>query len=351
MIDRVKKVLKSLVQNRMLQHFLFWTCSFYVLLQFFAFEDQLSDIDFVYTLLFHISLVLGVYLNIEILIHFLLKKEKYILYLFALVSTWLLIAVVNQFTFTHLSDWIAPDYLFVSSYSFEDLLKFSFVYLGISTLLKLSKSWFSVMETQKELEVVKREQVEMELSALKSNINPHFLFNNLNSLYALSRKNAKETPEYILKLSDLMRYMIYDTKNRFVALHKELDYIVNYLELQKLRCDKETKIQYEIIGKPDSYQIVPFLLIPFIENSFKHGGMNQSNSNLIDLKICIEEKSLSMVLINSIPEKFSLKLNKEGGFGIENVKKRLNSHYSGRHELSLALSKDQFKVKLKLKLK
>ncbi|PCH69159.1 MAG: hypothetical protein COC06_08100 [Bacteroidales bacterium] len=351
MINWVKTILKSLVQNRMLQHLLFWVCSFYVLLQFFAFEDQLSDIDFVYTLLFHISLVFGVYLNIEILIRFLLKKEKYILYILALVAIWLLIAAVNQFTFTHLSDWIAPDYLFVSSYSFEDLLKFSFVYLGISTLLKLSKSWFFVMETQKELEVVKREQVEMELSALKSNINPHFLFNNLNSLYALSRKNAKETPEYILKLSELMRYMIYETQDKLVFLEKEINYIKNYLDLQKLRCHSDTHIHYSIEGEIESQRIVPFLLIPFIENSFKHGGMNQSDSNLIDLKIRIKDENISMCLLNSVPENFSPKLNKEGGFGIENVKKRLNSHYQNKHELTLTLSQDQFKVQLNLNLK
>ena len=199
-----------------------------------------------YTLLFHISLVFGVYLNIEILIRFLLKKERYTLYLLSVIGLWLVIAYTNEFTFNHLSDWIAPDYLFISAYDIEDLLKFSFVYLAITTLLKLSKSWFAVLETQKELETVKREQVESELSALKSNINPHFLFNNLNSLYALSLKNAKETPNYILKLSELMRYMIYETQDKWVSLDKEINYITNYLDLQKLRCQSDTSIHYSI---------------------------------------------------------------------------------------------------------
>lgn len=351
MIIRFQTIIKSLVQNRMLQHLLFWACSFYTLLHYFALEDDISDIDYVYTLLFHISLVFGVYINIEILIRFLLKKEKYLLYLLTVIATWLTIAYTNQFTFNHLSDWITPDYLFISAYDIEDLLKFSFVYLTISTLLKLSKSWFAVLETQKELEKVKREQVESELSALKSNINPHFLFNNLNSLYALSLKNAKETPDYILKLSELMRYMIYETKDKFVLLEKEINYITNYLDLQKLRCQSDTSIHYSIQGEINSQQIAPFLLIPFIENCFKHGGMNQSDSNFIDLNIYIESDHINMKLKNSFQTKTNEQIIKVGGFGIENVKKRLNSHYNKQYELTLASDHGEFIVELKLNLK
>ena len=351
MISQIKNIFKNLFQNRILQHILFWMTSFYVLLQFFALEENISDIDIVYTLLFHISLLIGVYLNTAVVVQIFLKKEKYLLYIIALIALWYIVAILNQFTFEKLSDSIAPDYLFISSYRFQDLLKFSFVYIALSTLLKLSKSWFHVLETAKQLESLKREQAETELKALKSNINPHFLFNNLTSLYGLARKKSDETPEYILKLSDLMRYMIYDTKDQFVALNKELDYIVNYLELQKIRCDKDAKIQYKIDGESDSYQIVPFLLIPFIENCFKHGGLNQSNDNLIDLEICIGKNEFSMILKNSIADKAVVIDRNEGGFGIENVKKRLNSHYPDKHELSLALSKDHFKVKLKLRLK
>ena len=323
MMSQFKRSFHKFIQYRLLQHLLFWACSFYILLYYFALEEDLSDIDYVYTLLFHISLVFGVYFNIEVLIRFLLKREKYILYILTLGATWLAVANINQFTFNHLSDWIAPDYLFISAYSFTDLLKFSFVYLALTTLIKLSKSWFTMLETQKELEIVKREQIESELGALKSNINPHFLFNNLNSLYALSRKNAKETPDYILKLSELMRYMIYETQDKLVLLEKEINYITNYLDLQKLRCQSEVSIHYSIVGDINSQQIAPFLLIPFIENCFKHGGMNQSDSNFIDLEIQIESNRIKMNLKNSIPTKPNRQINNEGGFGIENVKKTL----------------------------
>ncbi|PKQ65613.1 hypothetical protein BZG02_01000 [Labilibaculum filiforme] len=325
--------------------------SFYVLVQFFALEEEISDIDIVYTLLFHISLWIGVYLNTELLIRIFLRREKYVLYFIGLLSLWYFVAFLNQFTFEKLSDRIAPDYLFISSYSFQDLLKFSFVYIALSTLLKLSKSWFQVLETAKQLESLKREQAETELQALKSNINPHFLFNNLTSLYGLARKKSENTPEYILKLSELMRYMIYETKDRLVGLNKELDYIVNYLELQKLRCDKETKIQYKISGESYLHQIVPFLLIPFIENSFKHGGINQSHKNIVDLKVNIKEENLEMRLTNSIPLNVAITIDQIGGFGIDNVKSRLELFYKDKYTLHLFQKEEEFIVELKIKLK
>lgn len=350
MIDRIKNSISKFIQNRILQHILFWMASFYVLVQFFALEDEISDIDIVYTLLFHISLVFGVYLNTVVLIQLFLKKEKYVLYFIGLIVLWYVTAIINQFTFEKLSDIIVPDYFFISSYEIDDLLKFSFVYIALSTLLKLSKSWFQVLETEKELETLKRAQAETELRALKSNINPHFLFNNLTSLYGLARKKADETPEYILKLSALMRYMIYDTKDKLVPLNKELDYIVNYLELQKLRCNKTTKIKYDIRGKVDSHQIVPFLLIPFIENSFKHGGMNQNDKNIIDLFIVTEEESLEMQLKNTIPIKARSEMDGMGGFGIENVKSRLQLFYQDQYSLDLSQNEEEFNVSLKLNL-
>ncbi|MRT91874.1 sensor histidine kinase [Ancylomarina sp. 16SWW S1-10-2] len=349
MIDRIKNILNKLIQNRILQHLLFWMASFYVLVQFFTLENEISKIDEVYTSLFHLSLLFGVYINTLVLIPFFLKKEKYLFYLLGFAILWYVVALFNQFTFETLSDLIVPDYLFISAYDIEDLLKFSFVYLAITTLLKLSKSWFTVLETQKELEIVKREQVESELIALKSNINPHFLFNNLNSLYALSLKNAKETPDYILKLSELMRYMIYETKDKFVLLEKEINYITNYLDLQKLRCQSDTSIHYSINGEINSQRIAPFLLIPFIENCFKHGGMNQSDSNFIDLNIQIESDHINMKLKNSIQA--NEQTNKVGGFGIENVKKRLNSLYGDQYKLNLSSDHGEFIVELKLNLK
>lgn len=347
----LKNKLQIIIQNRMLHHLLFWMASFYVLVHYFAYEEGLSKIDYVYTALFHISLVTGVYLNLLLIIPYLLKKEKYLVYIPAIIILLGLVAFINQFTFETLSDWLAPGYFFISAFEFSDLLKFSFVYLALSTLLKLSKSWFRMLEAEKQLEAMKRKHSETELSALKSNINPHFLFNNLNSLYALARKKSDETPNYILKLSELMRYMIYETKDQYVSLEKELDYITNYLELQKLRSKNKERIKYAIQGEINSQTIAPFLMIPFIENSFKHGGLNQLDRDIIDLNIKLDESELQMHLKNSIPCQTGTDLDKIGGFGIENVKSRLQSLYGTQHNLSLSQTEDEFIVKLKIKLK
>ncbi|MCY1633056.1 sensor histidine kinase [Marinifilum sp. D737] len=350
MINQIKNNLSIIIQNRLVHHFLFWTLSFYTLVQFFALQEDISKIDVVYTALFHISLLFGVYVNVLLLIPYLLKREKYVLYAICFVALWLAAAYLNEFTFEHLSDYIAPDYFFISSYEINELLKFSIVYLGLSTLLKLSKSWFRVIEAEKKLVELKQKQSETELLALKTNIHPHFLFNNLNSLYALARKKSDETPNYILQLSDLMRYMIYESNDEYVELEKEINYITNYLELQKLRCKNKTRIQYMIEGELGSQKIAPFLMIPFIENSFKHGGLNQLERDVIDLKIRIEEEQLEMNLRNSIPKQSSKEIDPIGGFGIENVKSRLNSLYPNKHVLNLSKQEDEFTVALKIDL-
>lgn len=350
MIHQLKNSLSKMIQSRFLHHLLFWVLSFYVLIHYFSYEESLSKIDYVYTALFHISLVIGVYINLLLLIPEFLRREKYFLFLLGFIVVWFAIAYLNEFTFEYLSDYIAPDYFFISSYEITDLLKFSIVYLGLTTLLKLSESWFTVIETEKRLVEMKQKQSETELLALKSNIHPHFLFNNLNSLYALARKKSDETPHYILQLSDLMRYMIYESNDQYVDLEKEISYITNYLELQKLRCKNKTRIQYLIEGDLNNQKIAPFLMIPFIENSFKHGGLNQFDRDIIDLSIRIENAKLEMNLRNSIPKQSRKEIDPIGGFGIENVKSRLDSLYPNKHELHLSKQEDEFSLSLKIEL-
>lgn len=173
-MNTIKNILTRVIQNRVLQHLLFWVVSFVSLLYLFKLEEDIVQLDVIYTLLFHISLIFGVFVNIGILIPFFLKKERYVLYIFLLVLLWGTVAKLNEFTFNTLSDILLPDYFFVSEYSFSQLLIFSFVYLALSTLLKLSKSWFFINEMQKKMIILQQEQAEAELKALKGNINPHF---------------------------------------------------------------------------------------------------------------------------------------------------------------------------------
>ncbi len=301
-INNITHLLKRIIQNNICQYILFWMVSFGSLLYLFKMGNTITTLDVIYTFLFHISLVVGVSVNVGLLIPVLFQKERYFLYSIFLLVVWLSMAKINAFTFDTLSDILFPNYLFVSEYSFYQLLVFSFVYLALSTLLTLSKSWFAITKMQEQMAILQQAQAEAELKALKANINPHFLFNNLNTLYALARKKSDKTSEYILKLSDMMRYMLYEASEKQVPLDKELNYIANYIALQKLRYGHTTQIDYSIKTPNQSFTIAPFLLIPFIENSFKHGGCNAQGKNSILLNITVEDKQLQLYLTNTLAQ-------------------------------------------------
>lgn len=178
------------------------------------------------------------------------------------------------------------------------------------------------------------------------------MFNNLNSLYVLARKKSEKTPEYILKLSELMRYMLYETSEKKVSLSKELDYIENYIELQKLRYGDKTNIKCGIQGRElaDELYIAPFLLIPFVENSFKYGGGVGNNQSFILLNIVVEDRKLQFELKNDISHDKPTCQEKKGGFGIINVKERLKKLYFSKYSLIIEDENKQFNVFLKIEL-
>ena len=135
----------------------------------------------------------------------------------------------------------------------------------------LSKYWFELLESKKILAESEKEKFQNELKALKAQVNPHFLFNSLNTIYSLALNNAKDTPSVILKLSNVLRYMIYESNERLVNLEKELDFISNYIELQKLRIHNPNLVEFLIEGEVTDQQVAPLIFIVFIENAFKHG--------------------------------------------------------------------------------
>ena len=233
----------KIIRNKVVQHALFWIISFVILLQFFAYSNELSTSDWIYAGLFHLPLVLAVYINLRLLIPGFLNQRKYFSYSILIVvllffTTWFL-----QFTFDVLVDYIFPGYYFISYYELKDYLLFVLIYLALTTLLKMSKGWFELYETKQLLEELKSQKLSAELSALKGQINPHFLFNSLNSIYSLSVDNESITPKVILKLSEVLRYMIYEANVEKVALKKELNYLKNYVELQQLRVDEKAEIK------------------------------------------------------------------------------------------------------------
>jgi hypothetical protein len=192
------------------------------------------------------------------------------------------------------------------------------------------------------------EKLNSELSYLKAQINPHFLFNSLNSIYSLAIVKSPKTPTTIIKLSSMMRYVISDTANRFVSLEKELNYINSYIELQKIRLDNTASVNYTFSGELENKEIAPLLLIPFIENAFKH-GVNPEEVSQIDIQISVSDTSLYLHVFNlKVPH--IQDLNAVSGFGLKNSQEQLSLLYPKKHELKIDDKQQSFTVTLKINI-
>ncbi len=198
-------------------------------------------------------------------------------------------------------------------------------------------------------QTTKEEMLNTEISFLKAQINPHFLFNTLNSIYALTLVKSDRAPDAVIRLSGMMRYAVSEANYIQVPLSKEINYISNYIELQKLRITEKILITYELLGEVEGKMITPFLLIPFIENAFKYGVNAEENSD-IWIRIDINETHLVMQVENN---KVYVKVDKDYGtsLGIKNTKKRLQLLYPGKHSLKIKDGKHDFRVLLQIKLK
>lgn len=219
----------------------------------------------------------------------------------------------------------------------------SLIFVFLSTVLRFTVDWFLNERIQRDLE---NQRLTAELSFLKSQINPHFLFNSLNSIYSLAYQKSDTTPEAILKLSEIMRYMLYDCNDNKVELSKELQYLHNFIDLQKIRFGNKAFINFEVHGEVDDQHIVPLLLISFIENAFKHGVANDPASP-ISLKINLSEGNLYFFIQN---KKHMHNRDASGGIGLINVKRRLDLLYPSKYKLEIRDENDTYTVQLSLVL-
>jgi two-component system LytT family sensor kinase len=219
-----------------------------------------------------------------------------------------------------------------------------FLIIAISTSIKVTEQWHANEKARKEMETQK---LSAELSLLKQQINPHFFFNTLNSIYSLASRKSDKTPEAIIKLSELMRYIIYESDRETVPLKKELDYISNYVELQRLRIKDEVEVIYTTGGEYNDIMIEPMLLLPFIENAFKHGIDYSQNSKIL-ISVIISTTNLVMIVDNPLIKKLTFSIEESSGKGLANSRKRLDLLYPDRHELKISEANDRFKIELKL---
>ena len=220
------------------------------------------------------------------------------------------------------------------------LVLFAFLF---STSIKVTQEWY---RNEKQKQEIMNQQLISELSFLKSQVNPHFLFNTLNGIYSLANKKSDKTPGAIVTLSELMRHMLYESEKEFVDLDKEIEYLSNYIDLQKLRLSDDSHVSFSINGDMIGKMIKPMILIPFIENAFKHGVT--ADGAEIQIEINIGEADLNLTVKNSVSK--SKTKDNTPGIGLTNIKKRLDLHYPDCYNLQIDKKNDTYVVDLFLKL-
>lgn len=218
------------------------------------------------------------------------------------------------------------------------------------TIICAFKFAWDLLEKQSEVENLKSTIKESELQFLKSQINPHFLFNNLNNIYALSIENSPKTSEMILELSAFLRYMLYECKARYVPLKREIDQLNNFIHLSQMQIEGRGTVEVDIEDIRPGYQIAPLILMVFVENAFKHSSSSQTDQILIQIKIWMtEDGKLHFQCKNNYLDQTNVPSLSEG-IGLENVKKRLQLIYPNAHKLNIQSSEGLYEVDLVIEL-
>ncbi len=292
---------------------------------------------------FYIALV---YFNLRYLFPTYLRQGNYLLYLgLLLLATAVLtpIKLLAKYLALSLPSETVVDNLLTYFFS-------TFLVAGLSTVGKMMTDWFRQNRESQELA---NQTMQSELRFLKSQINPHFLFNTLNSLYALTLKKADAAPDIVIKLSEMMRYMLYECNEKWVPLSKEIAYIRNYLDLEKLRQQKDVEISFEVSGNVQHQQVAPLMFMNFLENSFKHGLGGNIAKGFVRIHMTVADQSVHFHIQNSKASgilRAPDHARPSGGIGLVNAKRRLELIYPAQHQLRITESPNAYSVELKITL-
>lgn len=333
--------------KKLFLYLIFWAIVFYATLEVFSRTGDIRIIDIIYTSLFLVPFVIIVSLHSFLLIPNYLEKSRFWLYGLTLVVLLASAYPIYNFSYVVLSEWLFPDYYLVGLYTPIEVLGFTIFFLLISTSLEMSRNWFEGLRAKSRISELETEKFAAELKALRAQVNPHFLFNSLNTIYSEALDKSDKAPKLILKLSDMLRYAVDNQKHELVLMKDEIEHLKNFVELHKERLNEPSKIQFVIEGNEDSKKIAPMLLINFVENCFKHADLTTDDS-FISIHISIQNHALTMSCKNTFyPDQ---KTTKAGGSGLENAKKRLSLLYPERHELQISTSGDVYQLILNLQL-
>lgn len=296
----------------------------------------------------NVYLVIFYYLNTHIIIPQLLAKKRWIYYSLAVIACLIIFIYIPKF-FEDALNTENPNRIKKMGRKRHQLYPFTggtavfFLVFTVSTCIKVIQQWLSAEQRQK---LIETEKLNTELSFLKSQINPHFLFNTLNNIYSLAVVKSDATAPAIMKLSSIMRYVLSDTRQHLVPLEKEIEFIQHYIDLQKVRLTDKIKINLAVIGDPEGQQIAPLLFIPFVENAFKYGISTREDSE-INISIDIKPGEIEFKTDNRILA-IETDIEKKNGIGLKNTRRRLEILYADKHSLEINRKDDHFYVHLKI---
>ncbi|CAN5623093.1 histidine kinase [soil metagenome] len=331
-----------------MDHVLFWlvTVLFHCFLKNFLWAKA-SPAHFFLEIFLRNALLAGIcYINIGYLFPRWFKKGNYGLYILSALLCLVFYTIIKNLHDTWLYGYIIGDitkrnFFYNTYYNFSTAL----FYVAFTLALELSKKWYTQQQLLQKIQV---EKLNTELQYLKAQMNPHFLFNSLNSIHFQIDKTNKDARESLQKFSAMLRYQLYECNADTVPIEKEITYLQHYVDMQRLRKNDNYKIQFTLSDGIKNFGIAPLLLLPFIENAFKHLSAHTDKVNYINIKLEKENNTFSFGIVNT--KDLAGTIYEEGGIGLKNVERRLELLYNGNHELHIINEQDTFYVLLKIKL-
>lgn len=345
------------MQKRWIRHILFWLP--YLVLEVYT-EAYWMEIQykqglwstFMHAFLEEFSQIIIIKIPMVYLMFYFLEKFSHqsrnrLKLILSLIGTLLLFSVLGYKFLVHfVVNFIYPHLEIVGIYGFSGMMNSFMDKIFIACVAISLKEYFRSQRFKQREKDLLKEKTETELNFLKSQINPHFLFNTLNNIYSLARKKSDETPDVVLKLSKLLRFVLYETKDKFISISREIEFMNDYIDLQKIRFSERLKIKFRNEIDDLETQIMPLVLIPFVENAFKHGASQSISDSFILIDLRVKNNELFLIVENSFETQNS---DESEGIGLKNIKRQLELFYSN-YSLETNSEGNKFKAELYINL-
>lgn len=359
MTDKIRNIIELVQKSkivRIIYHFIFWIIVAFFYFILFSWNSEFREVSIIFSIgLLPVAILVTYFFNYTLVPKYLWKKRYARFFLFSfytlLVSTWFsflivffaLLFILNKEA--SLDPSVLHPELQVISLNF-------IVFLAIA--IKQLKRAFLIQQEKNELEKTKLNTElklkEAELKLLKAQIHPHFLFNTLNNLYGLTLEKSDEAPNLVLRLSEILDYILYRCNEKTVLLSEEIHNLKNYIEIEKIRYSDKLKLEVSFPDNTNNFNIAPLIILPFVENAFKHGVSKYPGMASVKIKTTLAENNLIFNIKNTKNPIIEKEENDSKGIGLNNVKKRLNLMYPGKYILSINNESETFSVNLTLQL-